>query len=403
MPPIGFILRCFVPLALGYVISYFVRSVNAVIAPDLMADLNIGAEQLGLLSSMYFLGFACMQLPLGLLLDRFGPARVQAVLLSVAASGMLLFGLGNDLLTLSLARALIGIGVAGALMSAFTGFVHWFPARQLPLVNGLYMMAGGLGALLATRPVEALLLVSSWQHLFMGISGCTAAVALIIWRLTPAVPRHTPALTWRQLLTGVATIFTHRAFWRIVPLTAATIGSAFALQGLWAGPWLSDVAGLSRGEIANVLALMAIGLTIGSGSLGLVVAAGRRIGLPNERIFLGLTLIYLAVILGLTLQIGPPAALLLWVTLGALTNLLALSYSVLGAEFAVSHAGRVNTAINVVVVGTSFLLQYWVGWIIDWWPRGADGSYPPAAHAAGTGSVLLIIIACLLRFALARR
>jgi MFS family permease len=151
---IGLHLRIFLPFACGYFLSYLYRTVNAVMAPNLAADLGLDPSALGLLTSAYFISFASAQLPLGVLLDRFGPRRIEAVLLLFAASGAFLFARGESLAELVIGRALIGFGVSACLMAAFKAFVEWFPRRQLPLINGIQMASGGLGALSATAPVE---------------------------------------------------------------------------------------------------------------------------------------------------------------------------------------------------------------------------------------------------------
>lgn len=401
LPNNFFVVRAFIPLALGYLLSYFFRSVNAVIAPDLLRDLNIGAEQLGLLTSAYFFGFAAMQLPLGMLLDRFGPRYVQAGLLSIAALGAYIFSVAEQLETLTVARALIGLGVAGALMSAFMGFVHWFPARHLALANGIYMMFGGLGALLATGPVEAYLTLAPWRDLFRMLAVITLTVAGVILILTPNVSREGPPRRIQNLLGGLWHVLTDRVFWRIVPLTAVTLGSAFALQSLWAGPWLSDVAFLSRSEVATVLTAMALGLIVGSACMGVTVMVGRRFGVSTLGVFIILTVIYFAIIVGLTFRVTS-LALVLWASLGILTNMLALSYVVLSHHFLATHAGRVNTSVNLVVTSTSFVLQYLVGWVVDLWPRGAGGAYPPEAYSAGIGVILILVVLAFLWFLIYR-
>ncbi|NJN45375.1 MAG: MFS transporter [Candidatus Competibacteraceae bacterium] len=138
-PRLAIILRVFLPFACGYFLSYLFRTVNAVISPDLVSDLNLDATDLGLLTSMYFLTFAAFQLPLGMLLDRFGPRRVETVLLLFAAAGALCFALSTRLEGLILGRALIGLGVSACLMASFKAFVMWFPPQRLPAVNGWVM------------------------------------------------------------------------------------------------------------------------------------------------------------------------------------------------------------------------------------------------------------------------
>ncbi len=143
------LLRVFIPFALGFFLSYLFRTVNAVIAPDLVRDIGVDPASLGLLTSAYFLSFAAFQLPLGVLLDRYGARRVEATLLLFAAAGAFVFARAETLTGLMLGRALIGLGVSACLMAAFKAFTLWFPAERLPLANGIQMISGGVGALVS--------------------------------------------------------------------------------------------------------------------------------------------------------------------------------------------------------------------------------------------------------------
>lgn len=181
--------------AAGYFLSYGLRSVNAVIAPELMQELNISAAGLGLLTSAYFLGFGLFQLPLGLLLDRFGPRRVEAALLLVAASGCTLFALGTHLQALALGRALIGLGVSACLMASFKAFSQWFPIDRLPALTATIMVAGGLGALSASVPVEAALPLLGWRGVFFGGGAAGTGLRFFDDDAGPS-RRSTPGVVW---------------------------------------------------------------------------------------------------------------------------------------------------------------------------------------------------------------
>ncbi len=141
-PPLT-LFRVFLPFAAGYFISYLYRVVNAVIAPDLIADIGVGPSALGLLTATYFISFASFQLPLGVLLDRFGPRKVEAVLLLFAALGAFVFARAESLTGLITGRALIGFGVSACLMAAFKAYTLWFSREKWPLINGFQMAAGG--------------------------------------------------------------------------------------------------------------------------------------------------------------------------------------------------------------------------------------------------------------------
>ncbi|MDH5749281.1 MAG: MFS transporter, partial [Rhodospirillales bacterium] len=166
-------IRVFLPFAFGYFLSYALRVVNAVIHTDLQKDLSLDAADLGLLTSTYFLTFAIFQLPLGVLLDRYGPRRTEAALLVIAAAGAILFASAQSVSTLIAGRALIGLGVSACLMGAFKAFVMWFPRERIPVMNGYQMTAGGLGALIATAPVEAALNFTDWRGVFYAFAALT--------------------------------------------------------------------------------------------------------------------------------------------------------------------------------------------------------------------------------------
>lgn len=114
--------RVFLCFASGYLLSYALRAINAVIAPSLTGELGLSNADLGLLSSAYLVSFGCMQLPLGIWLDRYGARRTEAALLLVAALGAAVFASSSSLAGLWIGRALIGIGVSACLMAAFKGY-----------------------------------------------------------------------------------------------------------------------------------------------------------------------------------------------------------------------------------------------------------------------------------------
>src|SRR3990170_6784086 len=167
--PANLMLVVFGPFAAGYFLSFFFRNVNAVISKDLAGEFSLSPSDLGFLTSMYLLAFAAFQLPLGVLLDRYGPRRVVAALLCVAASGALIFALARDLTMLSVGRALIGLGVSAGLMGAIKAFTLWFPLSRLATLNGLYLAAGGIGGLAAAAPAEGLIGPFGWRALFFGL------------------------------------------------------------------------------------------------------------------------------------------------------------------------------------------------------------------------------------------
>src|SRR5215472_12896088 len=186
-------LRLYVCFASGYLLSYFYRNVNAVISPELSADLGVSASSLGLLTSAYFFAFAAMQLPAGMLLDRYGPKRVEPALLCVAACGALVFAASDGLTGLAFARMLIGAGVAVCLMAPLKAIALWYSSERQASLAGWIMVAGGVGALLATAPLAAALSMLSWRGVFVVLAVATFAAAAAIFVFVPDVPRRPQA------------------------------------------------------------------------------------------------------------------------------------------------------------------------------------------------------------------
>src|SRR6185295_3956114 len=231
------VLMVFCPFAAGYFLSFFFRNVNAVISRDLAREFSLSPSDLGLLTSMYLLAFGAIQLPLGVLLDRYGPRRVVAVLLCVAAAGALTFGLAQDFAALCIGRALIGLGVSAGLMGAIKAFTLWFPLSRLATLNGIYLGIGGLGALAATAPAEAVLGAYGWRALFYGMSAVSAAAALAVFFVVPEKRLPGEGATLAAQVADYRKVFSSGSFWRLSAALVICHATYLALQRLWLAPW----------------------------------------------------------------------------------------------------------------------------------------------------------------------
>jgi MFS family permease len=396
--PLATVLRIFLPFAAGYYLSYVFRTVNAVVAPDLVTDAGLAASDLGLLTSMYFIAFAVLQLPLGVLLDRFGPRRVESLLLLFAAAGSLLFAVSAGLAGLSLGRALIGAGVSCCMMAAFKSFAMWFNPRRLPLINGCLLTFGALGAISATAPVEWLLGFADWRALFTGLAVMAAVISVTVFGVVPDhrdPPRDTGM---SDQLRGLAQVFSDPFFWRIAPLAAVSSGTSLAVHGLWAGPWLRDVAMLDRAGVANHLFIIASAMGVGFFAMGLLAERLARVGVkPMWIAATGMAGFMVAV--GTLAAGGPDSGLwVLLVSLGFLATAASLSYSILSQHFSRHLAGRANTAQNLLVFIAAFLLQWGIGLVLGNWEDPATHRYAPEGYHVAFGSVAGLQLLALLWF-----
>lgn len=399
----GLAFRVLGPFAAAYFLSLFFRSINAVIAPDLVGELRLGAAELGLLTSAYFLTFALFQIPLGVLLDRFGARRVQAAMIATAALGALVFALGRDLTMLAVGRGLIGLGFAGGLMSAYKQIADWFPKHRLPLLNGLFLGFGSLGAVIATAPAQAAVDLAGWRGMMAWGAGLTLLASLSLLLAVPERPAAAapPPSLVQQLRDLFQVIYRDPLFWRLAPMTMLGFASGSAIQTLWAGPWLRDVAGFDRPEVAQQLMIMALALALGSMFGGVIADAVRRFGIGVTAVAATASLIFMAAQLGIVLQ-WVAASAVLWAVFGATFNVVTMNYARLSQHFPPAYAGRVNTGLNVLATGSAFALQYAIGGVIGLWPRAADGSYHPDAYRWAFGLVLALQVLAFAWFLLFR-
>lgn len=393
--PIGktILLRLFVPFALGYFLSYLFRVVNAVIAPDLTRELGLSPADLGLLTSAYFLTFALFQLPLGVLLDRMGPRRIEGILLLFAGAGALIFALSDTTQGLMIGRGLIGFGVSACLMAAFKAFVDWLPPERLPLANGVQMASGGLGALSATAPVQALLQVTDWRGLFLLLAALSVIVAAIVWFVVPDRREPAPQSSLQGQLRGVVQVFTSPVFWRIAPLAVLSQASFISIQSLWAGPWLRDIGQLDRAAAANVLFLVAAAMVTGFLTWGAVTQRLNRHGVRTATVAAAGMSVFLGVQVAL-IVLPVVWSVPLWLLFGFMGTTGILSYAALSQAFPKALAGRVNTAINLLVFVVAFAAQWGMGGVIGLWAERPDGGYELAAYQASFGMMAALQALC---------
>ena len=387
----------FLPFACGYFLSYLYRSTNAVLAPYLSNDLSLNAEQLGLITSAYFLTFALFQLPLGVLLDKYGARKVQSILFLVAATGAILFSLGNDVWSLVIARGLIGLGVSGALMGAFQAFAIWFPKERLPLLVGLFMSAGGMGAIVASTPLEMALQITDWRGVYFFLGIITILIGLLIFFIVPE--KKEPATNEKPLpiLKVLKNIYTSYAFWRIGPLSGIAGGTGLAILGLWAGPWLSDIGKFSKTEIANILFISTIMMTIGTASLGIVTDYLRKFNISPIGVMGGALFVFIIPLTVITFGLMPKA-IWPWVVLSITSLAATLAYAGLSQHFPTSYAARASTAINLICFLVAFIAQYAIGFVMQIIEPGKQYGYSIKAYQAGFGLFLGLVIICYIIF-----
>ncbi|GGY46868.1 MFS transporter [Pseudoduganella albidiflava] len=395
------------PFALGHYLSCLLRTVNAVLAPQLVDTAALTPGDLGLLTSAYFLAFALAQLPVGVALDRFGPRRVQVPMLLLAAAGTFAFASGTGFAQLLAARTVMGLGLAGCFMAAVKAIAMWVAPERMPSVQGYLIAAGGLGAASSTLPVTLFLQHADWRALFVVLALCCVGVALLVLLLAPAQPAAP-----RQAfgMADLAEVFRHPAFRETASLVLVPHAVFFGIQGLWIGRWLTDAGRCSEQDVAWLLSIGMAAVIFGAIAVGTVTEwAGRRGAEPITVAGIGVAL-FVAVQCGFVVAWQPAASPASFSYCAMLSVLFALVGTVTGIEYTIvaralppALAGRAATCLNLLIFTGAFLVQAGFGLVVDLWPPDAAQRYPAAAYRAAFLLLVMLQLPGIVRFFRRRR
>lgn len=384
------VVRVFVPFALGYLLSYLLRVVNVVIAPSLIEDLGLSASDLGLLTSANLFAFAAFQIPLGVLLDRYGPRKTESVLLIIAAIGTAMFAMAGSLAMLTLGRALIGLGTSACLMAAFTAYALWLSKDKLPTVNAYQMVAGGIGALFGTTPIEYLETITGWRGVFWVLTAVAVFMAAMVYFVVPQRKDTKPSdESWSDAISGVKRVFASPLFWRVAPLCVTSQAAFLGIQSLWLGPWFYDVLKLDAGATADALFWVAAAMVMSYIFLAWVTKFFGDRGVGAIKISVTGMVIFL-IVQGLIFAEVVPVTVVTWMIWAFTATYGIVCYAGLTQRFPIALAGRVVTGINVLAFFSAFLVQWGVGLIIDLWPMTESGGFHPDGYRWAFGLVAAV-------------
>ena len=357
----------FLSFASAYFLSALVRAITATLSPSLTADFALDSRSLGLLAGGYFLGFAASQLPLGSWLDRLGPKKVLLRFLGIAVLGCIAFSMATGFSTLMAARVLCGVGVSACLMAPLTAYRRWLtPAAQLR-ANSWMLMTGSFGMVASTLPVQWLLPHVGWRPLFWGLALLLALSMVLIWWCVPAWTAAAPgprAVEPAAPRPGYGDVWRHPYFRRVVPIGFFTYGGMVAMQTLWAGPWMTRVAGYTPQEAATGLFFINFAMLCTFWSWGMLTPVLFRKGFHvNRLIAWGLPLSF--VVLVAILIAGNQAGALAWAIFCVTCTFVTLAQPAVGMAFPAELAGRALSSFNLVVFLGVFVLQWGIGVGID--------------------------------------
>lgn len=385
-------------LATAYVASHFFRASNVTIGLDLMRDLRIGPEALGALTGAFFFGFSAMQIPCGFFFDRYGPRRTVSGMLLLAVVGATLFTLAPNWELLLAGRALMGAGFGVMLIGTMVVISRWFPPDRFSTLSGIVLSIGLMGNLLATTPLAWGTELIGWRGVFAIVVVFSAIAALAVWLIVRDAPPGHPFLERKaespaEMVRGLGEVLRNPALPFILTLNFCNYACTFTVQGLWGGPFLREVHGLSRIESGNVLLAAVIAYQVGMLAFG-----------PLDRVFdtrkwiaiAGTSAI--AAILG-TLALWGQAPL--WLAIGAIVGIGFLSAS---STMVMTHGrgifpdrliGRGMATMNTSVMLGVACMQTLSGVILGAFEPLADGARSETAYRSLFGFMCLVLLAAL--------
>ncbi|WP_370660763.1 MFS transporter, partial [Zemynaea arenosa] len=402
MEPAAILVCVFLPYALGHFLSSLLRNVNAVLAPQFMQALHLTPAQLGMLTSAFFFAFALAQLPVGLALDRYGPRKVQASLLLLAASGVVMFAFGRTFGMLVAARFLVGLGLGGSFMAGVKALSAVVTPARLPSVNGYLIAVGGIGAAASTMPVRMVVDHIGWRWMFLALAVGVLATALLVWVLAPRSEKRDARMDGSSLLA----VYRHPAFRRTISLVLVPHAVFFGIQGMWIGRWLSDVAHFSEGAVAYLLYLSMASVIFGAIAVGMITEhAGKRGIKPLNVAAAGIAL-FLLVQLAIVADYPPvyQSLSVLFTLVGTITG---IEYALVAQSMPKELTGRAATCLNLLIFVLAFLVQAGFGLVLSLWPADAHGHYPAIAYRVAFAVLISVqlpgLVKCALQFKHARK
>jgi predicted MFS family arabinose efflux permease len=386
-------------LAIAYVASHFFRASNVTIGLDLMRDLHIGPEALGALTGAFFFGFSAMQIPCGFFFDRYGPRRTVSGMLLLAVAGAALFTLAPSWPVLLTGRAMMGAGFGVMLIGSMVVISRWFPPDRFSTLAGIVLSIGLVGNLLATTPLAWGTELIGWRGVFGLMVAFTAIAALAVWLIVRDAPPGHPFLertaeSPAEMLRGLAEVLRNPQLPYILTLNFCNYACTFTVQGLWGGPFLREVHGLSRIESGNVLLGAVIAYQIGMLVFG---PLDRLLDTRKWIAFAGTSMI--ATILGTLALWGQPP---LWLAIAAIVAIGFLSAS---STMIMTHGrgifpdrliGRGMATMNTSVMLGVGCMQTLSGIILGAFAPLADGARTETAYRTLFGFMCVVLLVALL-------
>ncbi len=370
-------------LAMGYILVYFHRQCTAVLAVDMMKDLNTDGTIMGLLGALYFYPYALMQLPAGLLSDSWGPRKTITFFFLIAVLGSAVLGYAHYVPLALMGRLMVGIGVAMLFVPTLKVLAEWFKTDEFATMMGILMAMGGIGSMTSAAPLAYLSNLTGWRNSFLIVSGFTLLLSILVWLIVRDRPEDMgwqPVIDEKQtdmekinLRDGLRTVVREPKFWILGTWFFFTLAIFFSFGGLWGGPYLMQVYGFTRTETGNILSMLALGMITGSPLLSFI---SNRILKSRKKVIIVCSVINVG-ISGLlafyTSGLSIIALYILCFSMGAFTSaVVVIAFTSNKELFPVQIAGTSTGLINLFPFAGGAVFQQVLGSILE-------------VHRAGSG------------------
>ena len=388
--------------SLFFFYAWILRVSPSVMVEDLMRDFAVGGAIVGNLSALYFYGYAGMQIPVGLLLDRFGPRRLMTAAAGLVAVACLLFAWSEGLAGASVTRFLIGAGCAFSLVGAMAVAGQWFPRERFALLAGLAMMFGMAGGVFGQAPLRMVVDATDWRTTMALVAVMGFGLMLAAWAFVRDRRRGSGGVG--AVFEGLRRVACNRQTWLNAVAGLGSTGPLLAFAGLWGVPYLQAVHEIDRVTAGSVTSVTFIGWGVGAPLIGWL---SDRIGNRRPPLIAGLTLSALSLAAILYLP-GIP----LW-GVGVLCFIIGFGGSAQIVCFALVRehnppqlSGTAIGMVNALVTGAGALFQPTIGWLLDMSWDGvlvdgarvyAVGAYDLAFSVLIAGCIVGILCAMVMR------
>ncbi len=394
----------FAILGTAYILVFFHRLAPAVVAVDMMSDLKAGGALIGVLASAYFYPYGLMQIPAGLLSDSWGPRRTIVFFFIIGAAGSFTLGFAQTLGMAIAARVMVGLGVAMVFIPTLKILTHWFEREKFVRMSGLLMSLGGVGAYTASTPLALLSDAITWRGSMIVIGALTLVISGLVWLLVrdtpeqsgfqpinPCAPEHCEE--WKiGLFSGIIMVLKRWQFWPMAMCSFFGSLVSLSFSGLWGGPFLMNVYGMTRTRAGAVLSAMAIGMIIGAPVMSWL---SNQVFHSRKKVLILSQLGGLFVFAPLAFFTGDfsETALYIWCFSYSffMSSLVVVGYSAIKDSFPIQISGTATGTLNIFPFAGAALGQPLIGWYLD--SIGAvDGRYPVDAYSAAFKMCLFCLL-----------